>query len=133
MSFVMKAIGKLALRLVRELHGRMEDDFGELAAPVPVEAHGSLRCIRIPRHDHPVDHGHMEVGQHVALREGREQELLRVVAVAVPPEGGVGGSGKDREAGECHLMLTPIISVARRPGSPVSGPGDGDGVVVLVE
>ncbi|MCY1310455.1 hypothetical protein D9M70_606440 [compost metagenome] len=85
----MHLLGKRDMRGVSQHHVRTERHTLELAAAVPVEPHHPAGTVLVGHNHNSVFHRDMQEGQHVALRERREKQLLRVEPRAVAVERGV--------------------------------------------
>ena len=76
---------------------------------------GELGVVGVARHHDIVPHGDVEVGQHVALGERGEQELLGIPAVALAVERRVRGAGQIRKTVRPDDVRPVVVAIARRP------------------
>lgn len=65
----------------------------------------------------------VQVPQHVALRQRRHQQLLRVPPVGIAAKHRIGTAGDGGTVLGRHLVLPAVRPVTTGPGAPVTGPG----------
>ena len=90
---------------------RPQHDLGEAAAAVGVLGHGADRVVGVAGDHDPGGRAQVQVPQHVALREGRGQQLLRIPALWISPERRFRAS-RDRRGNAISAGLLPFVSLA---------------------
>ena len=108
-----------------------EDDLLEVAAAVGLLDHAAVGVVLVSRDHDAGDRAEAEEPEHVAARQRRDQELLRVVPGRVATEGRVGRGSEHRFAFDADLVGAIVSEYGLGAATPISCPDDGRVVGVL--
>src|SRR5690348_5481350 len=102
------------------------------AAAIAFGGHRAFGSIAIRRHHHAGHGGHVQIRQHVAGRQRRDQHVLGIVLRGIAAEGGVGRTGDRRLAVDADDVVAAVVAVAVRAAAEVAGPFHGNAIVMLM-
>ena len=80
----------------------------------------------------PASRAQVQVRQHVAGRERRQQHLLGIPLGSVATESRIGRTGKRRLAFRCEIVAAVVVAIAGGAGAAIAGPAQACGVVVIL-
>ena len=100
----------------------MQSDGFDLAAAVGVEYEGRCGGVFIFGNHHRVLHGDVQIGEHVALRQGRQQQLFRVPAIPITVKSFVGRAQQHWQAKGRDAVVTAVVLVTRGTSPAVASP-----------
>src|SRR5262249_15463053 len=118
---VMRRFGDGEIGAGRHPYNRAQRDFGEMPA-APLQDHGPRGLVFIAEDGNAPARTDGEIGEHMARRQCRDQQIFRIVKGGVAAEVRIGRALERRFARNRDRVLPGIGSVVARPSGDPTGP-----------